>query len=133
MSYHVKGFLKDLTGASRVTKARLNTIQSGSAVPDPKDPIRELADKLHPASMEFVVESVRLASPTSRTYRLKSADGHIPVFQAGQYVNFRLRIGGSELTRPYTISSAPCEALGKDGYFEVIIRRNRRSVGAPRS
>ena len=125
MSFKVKGLLKDLGGASRVTKARMDTIRNASATPDPHDPIRELADKLHPASMEFVVESVRLASPTSRTYRLKSADGHIPVFQAGQYVNFRLRIGESELTRPYTISSAPCEALGKDGYFEVTIRRNR--------
>ncbi|MBR6977317.1 MAG: hypothetical protein IKH74_02835, partial [Lachnospiraceae bacterium] len=115
MSYHVKGFLKDLTGASRVTKARLQTISEGSPVPDPKDPIRELADKLHPASMEFVVDSVRDASPTSKTYRLKSADGHIPVFQAGQYVNFRLKIGESELTRPYTISSAPCEARGENG------------------
>ena len=125
MSFKVKGLLKDLGGASRVTKARMDTIRNASATPDPHDPIRELADKLHPASMEFVVESVRLASPTSRTYRLRSADGHIPVFQAGQYVNFRLRIGESELTRPYTISSAPCEALGKDGYFEVTIRRNR--------
>ena len=125
MSFKVKGLLKDLGGASRVTKARMDAIRNASATPDPHDPIRELADKLHPASMEFVVESVRLASPTSRTYRLKSADGHIPVFQAGQYVNFRLKIGESELTRPYTISSAPCEALGKDGYFEVTIRRNR--------
>ena len=125
MSFKVKGLLKDLGGASRVTKARMDAIRNASATPDPHDPIRELADKLHPASMEFVVDSVRDASPTSKTYRLKSADGHIPVFQAGQYVNFRLRIGESELTRPYTISSAPCEALGKDGYFEVTIRRNR--------
>ena len=54
-----------------------------------------------------------------------STDGHIPVFQAGQYVNFRLKIGQSELTRPYTISSAPFDARGEQGYVEVTIRRNR--------
>ncbi len=125
MSIKVKGFLKDVGGASRVTAARKNSFANASNVPDPKDPIRELADKLHPAKMEFIVESVRDTSPTAKVFRMKSADGHIPVFQAGQYVNFRLQIGDSNLTRPYTISSAPCDALGEDGYFEVTIRRNR--------
>ncbi len=125
MSVKVKGFLKDVGGASRVTAARKNAIETASAVPDPKDPIRELADLLHPAKMEFIVESVRDTSPTAKVFRMKSADGHLPVFQAGQYVNFRLKIGESDLTRPYTISSAPCDARGKDGYIEVTIRRNR--------
>lgn len=125
MSIKVKGFLKDVGGASRVTAARKNSFANASNVPDPKDPIRELADKLHPAKMEFIVESVRDTSPTAKVFRMKSADGHLPVFQAGQYVNFRLQIGDSNLTRPYTISSAPCDALGENGYFEVTIRRNR--------
>ena len=125
MSIKVKGFLKDVGGASRVTALRKASIENASASPDPKDPIRELADKLHPSGMEFIVESVRDASPTSKIFRFRAADGHIPPFQAGQYVNFRLRIGGSELTRPYTISSAPFEARGEEGFFEVTIRRNR--------
>ena len=94
MSFKVKGLLKDLGGASRVTRARIETMENGSERPDPKDPIRELADKLHPASMEFVVESVRDASPTSKTYRLRSADGHIPVFQAGGAMIIRPEISG---------------------------------------
>ena len=125
MSIKVKGFLKDVGGASRVTELRRRSIETASAVPDPKDNIRAVADALHPAKMEFRVTEIREASPSSRVYRMVSTDGHIPVFQAGQYVNFRLKIGESELTRPYTISSAPCDARGKDGYFEVTIRRNR--------
>ena len=125
MSIKVKGFLKDVGGASRVTALRRSSIENASAAPDGRDPIRDLADKLHPAGMEFIVDSVRPASPTSKIFRLKSADGHIPPFQAGQYVNFRLKIGESELTRPYTISSAPYEARGEDGFVEVTIRRNR--------
>lgn len=125
MSIKVKGFLKDVGGASRVTELRKKSIETASAVPDPVDNIRAVADALHPDHMEFRVTAVREASPTSRVYRMVSTDGHIPVFQAGQYVNFRLKIGQSELTRPYTISSAPCDARGEQGYVEVTIRRNR--------
>ena len=124
-SIKVKGFLQDVGGASRVTKMRQEAIANASDVPQPKDFVRELADKLHPASMQFRVVSVKDASPTSKIYRLASTDGHIPVFQAGQYINFRLKIGDSLLTRPYTISSAPFEARGENGFVEVTIRRNR--------
>lgn len=124
-SIKVKGFLQDVGGAARVTQMRHDAIANASDVPQPKDFVRELADKLHPASMQFKVVSVKDASPTSKIYRLASTDGHIPVFQAGQYINFRLRIGDSLLTRPYTISSAPFEARGENGFVEVTIRRNR--------
>lgn len=120
----VKGFIKDVGGASRVTKMRQDLIAGGSPVPDPKDPIRELADALHPGKQEFVVSDIRKASPTSTTYRLKPVNGHVPVFQSGQYANFYLKIGDSLLTRPYSISSAPYEARQEDPYFEITIRHN---------
>ena len=107
MSITVKGFFKDVGGASRVTKMREANFNAGSPVPDPRDPIREMADLLHPEHMEFRVVDIRDASPSSRIFRFESVDGHVPVFQSGQYVNFRLKIGESLLSRPYTISSAP--------------------------
>lgn len=74
--------------------------------------------------MVFKVVDIREASPSSRVFRFESADGHIPVFQSGQYVNFRLKIGDSVLSRPYTISSAPYEARGEKPFFEITVRRN---------
>ena len=124
MSIKVKSFLKDVGGASRVTKLRAESIAKGSPIPDPVDPIRNVADQLHPASMKVKVVEIRDASPTSKTFRFESCDGHIPVFQCGQYVNFRMQIGKSILSRPYTLSSAPYEARGEHGFFEVTIRRN---------
>ena len=124
MSIKVKGFLQDVGGASRVTKLREQNFANGSPIPDPKDPIRELADKLHPEHMLFKVVDIREASPTSRIFRFESADGHIPPFQSGQYVNFRLKIGESVLSRPYTISSAPFEARTEHPFFEITVRRN---------
>ena len=89
MSIKVKGFLKDVGGASRVTRLREENFAKGSTVIDPKDPIREMADLLHPAHMVFRVVDIREASPTSRVFRFESGDGHIPVFQSGQYVAYR--------------------------------------------
>ena len=124
MSIKINGFLKDVGGASRVTKAREEALKNASAVPQPKDPIRELTDKLHPLEMQFRVAEIRDASPTAKTFRLESLDGHVPVFQSGQYANFRLKIGESLLTRPYTISSAPYEARGEKPFFEITVRKN---------
>ena len=55
MSIRVKSFLKDVGGAGRVTEARREKLKNASAVPDPKDPIRDLADKLHPSDMQLRV------------------------------------------------------------------------------
>ena len=44
MSIKVKGFLKDVGGASRVTELRKKSIETASAVPDPVDNIRAVAD-----------------------------------------------------------------------------------------
>lgn len=125
---NVKGFLKDVKGVDRIVEARASKWEKASALIDEKnrrDPVRELSDLLHPAEMKVEVVSVKDASPTAKTFRFRSVDGHIPAFQSGQYVNFRLKIGESELTRPYSISSAPYEGRGADGFFEVTIRRNR--------
>jgi ferredoxin-NADP reductase len=124
MSIKVKGFFEDVGGASRVIKMRRQNNINASAVPNPKDFVRELADNLHPASMQFRVTAIKEASPTSRTFRLESVDGHIPVFQCGQYVNLRLKIGESILSRPYSISSAPYEARGENPFIEITVRRN---------
>lgn len=118
------GFFKDITGASRVTNTRKEKFKNASSVLDSKDSIRVLAEKLHPAKMQFQVISVKDVSPTSRTFRLTTPDGHIPVFQCGQYVNLHFKIGDSILNRPYSISSAPYEARSTEPFFEITVRRN---------
>ena len=75
--------------------------------------------------MPLKVTEIRETSPYSKTFRFESETGRLPVFQSGQYASFRLRIGSSELTRPYTISSAPYETRGARPFFEITVRRNR--------
>lgn len=125
MSIKVKGFLKDVSGSSKVIKLREESYANASSTPDPKDFIKDITEQLHPQSMEVRVIDIKNTSPTSKTYRFESTNGWIPVFQSGQYVNFRLKIGDSILTRPYSISSAPYEARTEHPYFEITIRRNK--------
>lgn len=123
-SIKVKGFFKDIQGANRIVNMRRTNRANASTTPDPKDFVADAVKKLHPQEMKVKLVSVNDASPSSRTFRFESLDGNVPVFQCGQYVNFRLKIGDSILSRPYTISSAPYEARGAKPFFEVTIRRN---------
>ena len=122
----IKGFLKDVTGASRVTKARLNAFATASSAPEKTDPIAEVVKQWHPGKLDLVVKEVRDASKTAKTVRFARADGgKLPYFYAGQYIVLDFVIGESVISRPYSISSAPYEARGEDPFVEITVRRSR--------
>ena len=122
----IKGFLKDVTGASRVTKARLTAFETASATPEKTDPIAEVVKEWHPGKLDLVVTEVRDASKTAKTLRLqKQGGGKLPFFYAGQYMVLDLEIGQSVISRPYSISSAPADARKENGFVEITVRRSR--------
>ncbi len=125
----VNGFLKDVTGASRVTKARRDLIRYGDPNNIYRDPIRETAERLHPDHTDVVCTAVKDASVTSKTYTFKPAEGLLPPFMAGQYVSFDLKIGDTVTTRPFSISSAPYQAIQEDPFFEVTVRKGKEKEG----
>ncbi|MCR4879670.1 MAG: iron-sulfur cluster-binding domain-containing protein [Bacilli bacterium] len=118
----VKGFLKDVGGASRVTKARQEKYNKASSENKYFDPIAEVARKLHPGFIKLVLEEIRVASPTSKTFRFSSPN-HIPYFKAGQFMTIRVKINDSLTTRPYSISSAPYQTRGEHPFVELTIRK----------
>ena len=122
----VKGFLKDVGGASRVTKARLNAFETASNVPEPNDPIGNVAREWHPGALDLVVTDIRDASPTAKTVRFqKVGGGKLPPFYAGQFISIAFVIDGKVLCRPYSLSSAPYEARKENGYAEITVRRSK--------
>ena len=122
----VKGFLKDVGGASRVTKARLEAFANASAQPVRQDPIGDVARAWHPGRIELKVADIREASPTAKSFRFVRTDGgQLPFFYAGQYMVLDFKIGDSVVSRPYSISSAPSQARGKDGFVEITVRRSK--------
>ena len=127
----VFGFLKDVTGANRVTTARRNLINSGSPENQYRDHIREVADEVHPKVTHVVVTKVEEVSPTAKRYTFEATDGDkLPPFEAGQYVSLDLNIDGIETTRPYSISSAPFQArTGEHPYFQITVRNGKPDSG----
>ena len=122
----VKGFLKDVTGASRVTRARLKAFEDASAQPETVDPIAEVVSQWHPGRLELVVTDVRTAGKTAKTIRFQRAGGgNLPFFYAGQYMVLDFGIGESLISRPYSISSAPWQARQTAGFAEITVRRSR--------
>ena len=121
----IKGFLKDVTGASRVTKARLSAFEAASPVPDRTDPIADAAREWHPGRLDLVVTAVTPTGKTAKTLRLERADGKkLPIFYAGQYLVLDFALDGAVVSRPYSISSAPFEArLQEHPFAEITVRR----------
>jgi ferredoxin-NADP reductase len=87
------------------------------------DPVSDMAKRMHPETLSLKVTSVRDEVPLVKTFRLESMlCAPLPVFQAGQYISVKLKIGDTLTARAYTISSAPYEAEGPDGYYEITVR-----------
>ena len=123
----VKGFLKDVGGASRVTKARLAAFENASPVAVKDDPIGNVAREWHPGKLDLVVTDVRPASKTATTVRFERQDGKkLPPFYAGQFMVIDFPIGESLVSRPYSISSAPYQArLEEHAFVEISVRRSK--------
>lgn len=73
--------------------------------------------RLHPRRIPLRVEEVISETPTARTYRMMAAEGELPFFRAGQYVNLFVEIGGVLTSRPYSIASAPGEP-----FYDLTVR-----------
>ena len=122
----IKGFLKDVTGAKRVTAARLDAFAKASSHIEKVDPIAEVVKEWHPGRLEVVVTDVRPASKTAVTVRFERTDGKkMPFFYAGQYLVLDLKIGDAVVSRPYPISSAPYEGRQEPGFAEITVRRSK--------
>ena len=121
----VKGFLKDVGGASRVTKRRQQVFNEASSKPNPYDPIGALARKLHPGFINLKVIEIKDASPTARTITFSAPE--LPYFMAGQFMTLVLTIGESLVTRPYSISSAPYQTRGDHPIVEITVRKPREN------
>ena len=122
----IKGFLKDVGGASRVTKRRLAAFSGASAKPVAVDPIGDVSREWHPGAIELVVTQIREASPTAKTVRFERTDGKkLPFFYAGQYISLAFNMEGRTVCRPFSLSSAPFEARADHPFAEITVRRSK--------
>jgi ferredoxin-NADP reductase len=127
MKISVKGSLRDLFGFIRLKSSRLKRFNQAPAQPVDLGPVNRLAAQLHPKCQNLVITDIRDETKSTRTFRLApdpdSETKSLAYFRAGQYLSLKIDIDEVEITRPYSISSAPVEALGEDGFYEITIRK----------
>jgi len=119
MKVSVRGSIFDLLAFRGLPGKRRKHFSRAAAGPLPVHPVNRLAGRIHPSELELVITGVRDETKSARTFRLARAPcaslHQLPVFRAGQYLSVKASLDGARITRPYSISSAPYEAL-EDGY-----------------
>ena len=81
-----------------------------------------LAGQLHPERQVMRIAEVRSETPTSRTFILVPAGegGKVAFFRAGQYIAVEDAVGGTPVSRPFSIASSPDEAAETNGYMITV-------------
>ncbi len=135
MKVNIKGHIRDLLAFRGLVPGRKKRIARSSAEPLDLDPMNKLAQKLHPHSQHLMIAAVRDETKTAKTFRLVAnsalGSGELAYFRAGQYLSLKVEVDGVGITRPYSISSAPFEALGAGGFYDITIRKDENGLLTP--
>ena len=125
-----KKLLKDLKITGFLTKVKHRS-KSIAAVENTDVPSldfyiqNKLAKQLHPEVQHLVVTDIIEHGKDVKTFVL-SADkeagtNELAYFSAGQYICIKLTIGNAKISRPYSLSSSPKQALS--GTYSLTIKR----------
>ncbi len=105
------GFM-DLLRFKKMVPKRREKLAEGSSAPLPKTyRVNETAKILHPGYQSAKLTRIEQNTADTKTYTFETE--HPFYFRAGQYVTLGCKVGESEVSRPYAISSAPKAALGR--------------------
>ena len=115
----------DMLKFKNMAKVREKAIKAAPALEITADyAINNNAKALHPDYQVLVIDKViEHKGAGSKTFLMRSKDGGpVAFFRAGQYLSLKLNIGESAVSRPYSISSSPKDAL--NGVVSVTVRSN---------
>lgn len=118
--------LKDMLTLAHLIPDRRRRLAGASTDRVEYMPVNELALQLHPPKIGLVISEIREENGAARTFRFEpdsdAGTEELPYFRAGQYLSFKLQAAGVHITRPYSLSSSPSEAV-VDGFYEVTMRK----------
>ncbi len=114
----LKDVMKDIEGYTEIVEEIKTLRKYGSDYTDRKGEVERMIALLHPKTVNLAVSEITVETPTTKTFRFVGAEGHLPPFQAGQYINIFVETGGVRTSRPYSIASSPSQT----GYYDITIR-----------
>ena len=118
----VRNGIVDLVGFFTLKKSRQKWIAAAAGNKlDTSDKAADLARELHPGMVKAVIADVKDETPSTKTFTFRPVEGKLPFFLAGQHMSVKFCIDGKWVTRPYSISSAPCET--DEGFIQITLRK----------
>lgn len=87
--------------------------------------VNKLATSLHPDQQMLTISEIITHDNDTKTFILKPLDKNrkVSFFRAGQYLSITTLINGVPISRPYSISSSPNDALIKNFYGITLKRK----------
>jgi len=89
-------------------------------------PVNTLARVLHPAKQYVKITKVTDHGQDCKTFTLspdkENGTESLAYFSSGQYITVFLEINGLKVTRAYSLSSAPFESLGENGFYQITVK-----------
>lgn len=129
---------KSLSSINRLKFLKLNEerkkkIEQAPETELPKQfPVNELSAQLHPKNQYVTVADIKEWDENCKsfTFVADSVRGteKLAYFKAGAYLSISLNVDGMQITRPYSISSSPKEAL--EGKYILTIKRVSGGIGS---
>ena len=114
----------DIKRFMEMSNDRRKIIDETPATPLPKTyAVNELSKALHPNVIPAKIVAIEEAASNCKTIRLESMSENkrFPYFKAGQFITISSNVDSSFVTRPYSISSSPKEAM--KGILEVTVQK----------
>lgn len=105
---------------------REELIQAAPETPIPSDfPVNALSRALHPGRQFVTISEIKVWDENCKSFTFvpdpSRGTAQLAFFKAGSYLSVSLEVNGARLTRPYSISSSPQEAL--EGKYVLTIKR----------
>ncbi|TGL59788.1 FAD-binding oxidoreductase [Leptospira jelokensis] len=120
--------LNSVVGYSDAVLKKEDLEKNGTNFSEAKGFVKETIGKLHPKRIQLRVESIRIDTASTKTLVMVPVHGkNLPPFQAGQYINLFVSIGGVLTARPYSISSSPKNLKS----YELTIKRKEDGFVSP--
>ena len=129
---------KNLNTVNRLRFLKLNEerklkIEQASDAALPKQfPVNKLSAELHPEKQYVTVAEIREWDENCKSFTFiadpSKGTKQLAYFKAGAYLSVSLEVDGMKITRPYSISSSPKEAL--EGTYTLTVKRVPGGIGS---
>lgn len=115
-------FMDDLATKKMIEKRNAGIQNTPSSDIKTSYKVNELANSLHPKKHTLKIVKIEKINNDVKRFTFMPKDNKAAFFRAGQYLNITLNVNNYDISRPYSLSSSPLDALKKN-FYQLTIKR----------